>query len=105
MDEKTEFTKNKENQTESLRSNNEDSGKTADVENIQATNQESVYIQIQQQYRLTPELTREETEANLPTPQKKSPDLRKGFAPREMAARHNEAENSKQEKKSPPGGA
>ena len=93
-----------ENRRECLRRNNEGSRKTADRENIQATNQESMYIQIQQQHRLTPELNRKETEVNLPTPEKKSPNIRKSYASREMAARQEKAENSKQENRSPPGG-
>ena len=97
-------TKNNEKRRECLRRNNEGSRKTADRENIQATNQESMYIQIQQQYGLTPEINRKETEVNLPTPEKKSPRIRKSHTSKKMATHQENAENSKQENRSPPGG-
>ena len=96
-------TKNNEKRRECLRRNNEGSRKTADRENIQATNQESMYIQIQQQYGMTQEVNRRE-KVNPPSIEEKSPRIRKSHTSKKMATHQENAENSKQENRSPPGG-
>ena len=92
-----------ENRRECLRRNNEGSRETADRENIQATNHESMYIQIQQQYGMTQEVNRRE-KVNPPIIEEKSPRIRKSHTSKKMATHQEKAENSKQENRSPPGG-